>query len=35
MIDYDTKKALAILASGKTSLKALTDEIKVAKTAET
>ena len=35
MIDYDTKKALAILASGKTNFKALMDEIKVAKTAET
>ena len=35
MIDYDTKKALATLASGKTNLKAFMDEIKVAKTAET
>ena len=35
MIDYDTKRALAILASGKTNLKALMDEIKVVKTTET
>ena len=34
MIDYDKKKALAILASGKTNLRVLMDEIKVAKTAE-
>ena len=29
-MDYDTRKALAVLASGKTNLKALMDEIKVA-----
>ena len=34
MIDYDKKKALAILANGKTNLRELMDEIKVAKTAE-
>ena len=34
-IDYDTKKALAILASGKTNLRVLMDDIKVVKTAET
>ena len=34
MIDYDKKKALAILASGKTNLRELMDEIKVAKTSE-
>ena len=34
MIDYDKKKALAILANGKTNLRELMDEIKVAKTSE-
>ena len=34
MIDYDKKKALAILAIGKTNLRELMDEIKVAKTSE-
>ena len=34
MIDHDKKKALTILASGKTNLRVPMDEIKVAKTAE-
>ena len=33
-IDYDKKKALAVLANGKTNLRGLMDEIKVAKTSE-